>query len=194
MKRFLKAGSIQKALALCGWNLKSKIIKSKINSMVLSIIVAAAENNVIGRDNGLIWRLSADLKRFKALTTGHTILMGRKTFESIGRALPNRRNIVISRNPEFEAAGCEVVHSVEEALELTKNEDEVFVTGGGTIYKKLWDKADRLYLTVVHLECEGDTVIQSVDPEVWREVAREVGKADEKNECDYTFINYERVK
>lgn len=93
--------------------------------MVLSIIVAAAENNVIGRDNGLIWRLSADLKRFKALTTGHTILMGRKTFESIGRALPNRRNIVISRNPEFEAAGCEVVHSVEEALELTKNEDEV---------------------------------------------------------------------
>ena len=97
--------------------------------MVLSIIVAAAENNVIGRDNGLIWRLSADLKRFKALTTGHTILMGRKTFESIGRALPNRRNIVISRNPEFEAAGCEVVHSVEEALELTKNEDEVFVTG-----------------------------------------------------------------
>ena len=152
--------------------------------MVLSIIVAAAENNVIGRDNGLIWRLSADLKRFKALTTGHTILMGRKTFESIGRALPNRRNIVISRNPEFEAAGCEVVHSVEEA----------FVTGGGTIYKKLWDKADRLYFTVVHQECEGDTVIPSVDPEVWREVAREVGKADEKNECDYTFINYERVK
>ena len=99
--------------------------------MVLSIIVAAAENNVIGRDNGLIWRLSADLKRFKALTTGHTILMGRKTFESIGRALPNRRNIVISRNLEFEAAGCEVAHSVEEALELTKNEDEVFVTGAG---------------------------------------------------------------
>ena len=95
---------------------------------------------------------------------------------------------------EFEAAGCEVVHSVEEALELTKNEDEVFVTGGGTIYKKLWDKADRLYLTVVHQECEGDTVIPSVDLEVWKEVEREVGKADEKNECDYTFINYERVK
>ena len=162
--------------------------------MVLSIIVAAAENNVIGRDNGLIWRLSADLKHFKALTTGHTILMGRKTFESIGRALPNRRNIVISRNPEFEAAGCEVVHSVEEALELTKNEDEVFVTGGGTIYKKLWDKADRLYLTVVHQVCEGGTVIPPVDPKVWKEVAREAGKADEKNECDYTFINYERIK
>lgn len=85
------------------------------------------------------------------------------------------------------------MHSVEEALELTKRRRGVR-DGGGTIYKKLWDKADRLYLTVVHQECEGDTVIPSVDPEVWREVAREVGKADEKNECDYTFINYERVK
>ena len=77
---------------------------------------------------------------------------------------------------------------------MTKNEDEVFVTGGGTIYKKLWDKADRLYLTVVHQVCEGDTVIPPVDPKVWKEVAREAGKADEKNECDYTFINYERIK
>lgn len=162
--------------------------------MILSMIVAAAENNVIGRDNGLIWKLSADLKRFKALTTGHTILMGRKTFESIGRALPHRRNIVITRNLNFKAEGCEVVHSVEEALALTKDEDEVFVTGGGTIYKKLWDRADRLYLTVVHLKCEGDTVIPAIDLNVWREVSREEGKADEKNEHDYTFINYERVR
>lgn len=101
---------------------------------------------------------------------------------------------MISRNPEFQAVGCEVVHSVEEALELTKDEDEVFVTGGGMIYKKLWDKADRLYLTVVHQVCEGDTVIPSVDSEVWKEVSREACQADEKNECDYTFINYERVK
>ena len=162
--------------------------------MVLSIIVAAAENNVIGRDNGLVWRLSADLKRFKALTTGHTILMGRKTYESVGKALPNRRNIVISRNPDYKAAGCEVVRGVEEALELTKGEDEVFVTGGGTIYKELWDKADKLYLTVVHQECEGDTVIPPVDPEKWKEVSREEHQADEKNGCDYTFINYERIK
>lgn len=162
--------------------------------MILSIIVAAAENNVIGRDNGLVWRLSADLKRFKALTTGHTVLMGRKTYESVGKALPNRRNIVISRNPDYKAVGCEVVRGVEEALELTKGEDEVFVTGGGTIYKELWDKADRLYLTVVHQECEGDTVIPSVDPEKWREVSREEYQADEKNEFDYTFINYERIK
>lgn len=162
--------------------------------MVLSIIVAAAENHVIGRDNGLVWRLSGDLKHFKALTTGHTILMGRRTFESIGKALPNRRNIVISRNPEYKAEGCEVVHSVEEALILTKDEDEVFVTGGGTIYKKLWERADRLYLTVVHQECEGDTVIPVVDPVLWKEVSREARQADEKNECDYTFINYERIR
>ncbi len=162
--------------------------------MVLSIIVAAAENNVIGRDNGLVWRLSADLKRFKALTTGHTILMGRKTYESVGKALPNRRNIVISRNPDYKAEGCEVVRSVEEALELTKGENEVFVTGGGTIYKELWGKADRLYLTVVHQECEGDTLIPSVDPNQWKEVFREAHEADEKNEFDYTFINYERIK
>lgn len=161
--------------------------------MVLSIIVAAAENNVIGRDNGLAWRLSGDLKRFKALTTGHTILMGRKTYESVGKALPNRRNIVITRNAGYRAESCEVVQSVEEALELTKDEDEVFVTGGGTIYKELWERADRLYLTVVHQECEGDTVIPPVDMSQWREVFREAHKSDEKNECDYTFINYERI-
>ena len=162
--------------------------------MVLSIIVAAAENNVIGRDNGLVWRLSGDLKHFKALTTGHTILMGRKTYESVGRALPNRRNIVISRNADYKAEGCEVVRSIEEALELTKHEDEVFITGGGTIYKELRDRADRLYLTIVHQNCVGDTVIPAVDPNKWKETSREEHKADEKNECDYTFINYERIK
>lgn len=162
--------------------------------MVLSIIVAAAENNVIGRDNGLVWRLSGDLKHFKALTTGHTILMGRKTYESVGRALPNRRNIVISRNADYKAEGCEVVRSIEEALELTKHEDEVFITGGGTIYKELWDRADRLYLTIVHQNCVGDTVIPAIDPNKWKETSREEHKADEKNECDYTFINYERIK
>lgn len=101
--------------------------------MILSIIVAAAENNVIGRDNGLIWHLSADLKRFKALTTGHSIVMGRKTFESIGKALPNRRNIVVSRNAAFRAEGVEMAGSIGEALEKVKEEDEVFVIGGATL-------------------------------------------------------------
>ena len=101
--------------------------------MELAIIVAAAENHVIGRDNGLIWHLSADVKRFKALTTGHAILMGRKTFESMGRALPNRRNVVISGNPGFVAPGAEVVPDIPKALELLKGEERVFVIGGGSI-------------------------------------------------------------
>ena len=161
--------------------------------MILSIIVAAAENGVIGRDNGLAWRLSSDLKHFKALTTGHTILMGRRTFESIGRALPNRRNIVITRDPAYRAEGCEVAHGVDEALAMTRDEEEVFVTGGGIIYAETWERADRLYLTVVHATVEGDTRIPPVLPGRWREIGREDHPADEKNEYAYSFVNYERV-
>lgn len=162
--------------------------------MSLSIIVAVAENNVIGRDNGLVWRLSADLKRFKSLTTGHTILMGRKTFESIGKALPNRRNIVISRNKNYEAVGCEVVHSIEAALEIAGNGDEVFVIGGGSIYHELWDRADKLYLTRVHTQPEGDTIVPEVNATQWKQVVCIEGMADEKNEFDYSFIDYLRIK
>ena len=157
--------------------------------MVLSSIVAAAENGVIGRDNGLIWRLSGDMKRFKALTTGHSVIMGRKTFESMGKALPNRRNIVISRNPDYQAAGCEMASGIEEALRLVATEEEVFIIGGGTIYRELWDKADRLYLTVVHTQPEGDTSIPETGTH-WKEVFREEHLADEKNEFDYTFVDY----
>ena len=160
--------------------------------MILSIIVAMAENRVIGRDNGLIWRLSADLKRFKALTTGHTVVMGRKTFESMGRALPNRRNIVITRDPGYRAEGCEVVNSVEEALLLVATEEEVFIIGGGMIYRELWDRADRLYLTVVHAEVEGDTFLPEVSPERWQEVRRECFPGDEKNEFSYSFVDFLR--
>lgn len=158
--------------------------------MKLAIIVAAAENNVIGRDNGLIWHLSADLKRFKALTTGHAILMGRKTFESIGKALPNRRNVVISRNPDFALPGVEVVAGIPEALELLKNEERVFIIGGGTIYREFWDKASELYLTKVHVSPVGDTFIPAIDSDKWQVVGREDFKADEKNEFDYSFIDY----
>ncbi|MCM1030573.1 MAG: dihydrofolate reductase [Oscillibacter sp.] len=158
--------------------------------MQLSIIVAASENHVIGRNNALIWHLSADLKHFKALTTGHAVIMGRKTFESIGKALPNRRNVVISRNPEFMAEGCEVTASVEDALALVAGEEEVFVIGGGRIYNELWSRADRLYLTRVHTETEGDTYIPAVDKEEWELVSREDFKADEKNEFDYSFLEF----
>lgn len=160
--------------------------------MILSIIVAAAENNVIGNNNALIWHISADLKRFKQLTTGHTVVMGRKTFESIGRALPNRRNIVISRNPDFRAAGCEMAGSLEQALELVKNEDEVFIIGGGTIYRDLWEKADRLYITLVHTVVDGDTFIPAIVASQWKVMARQDFKAGEKDDFDYSFIDYQR--
>ena len=160
--------------------------------MSISLIVAAAENNAIGKDNALLWHLSADLKRFKALTTGHPVIMGRKTFESIGKPLPNRRNIVISRSvPAIE--GCEVVASVDEALALVKAGEEAFIIGGGSIYKALWDKADRLYLTSVKTALEGDTFIPEVKPDEWEEVKREDFDADEKNEFGYSFIDYVRV-
>lgn len=160
--------------------------------MILSIIVAAAENNVIGNNNALIWHISADLKRFKHLTTGHTVVMGRKTFESIGRALPNRRNIVISRNPDLQMEGCEMTRSLEQALELVKNEDEVFIIGGGSIYREAWNRANRLYLTLVHTVTEGDTYIPSVDVTQWEEIRRQDFSASENDDFDYSFIDYQR--
>ena len=162
--------------------------------MVLSIIVAASENQVIGRDNALIWHVSADLKRFRQLTTGHTIIMGRKTFESIGRALPQRRNIVISRNPDFRAENCEVAGSLADALKMAEKEDEVFILGGGSVYNEIWKGADRLYLTLVHTVTKGDTFIPAVEPEEWEMTVRQDFRAGEKDDFDYSFINYRRIK
>lgn len=161
--------------------------------MILSIIVAAAENRVIGNENALVWHISADLKHFKQLTTGHTVIMGRKTFESIGKALPRRWNIVISRNPDFRVDGCERAGSIEEALEMVEEENEVFVIGGGTIYKELWDRADRLYITLVHTVVEGDTFIPEIDSSKWKIVDRQDFKAGEKDDFDYSFIDYRRI-
>lgn len=161
---------------------------------MISIIVACSENNVIGKDNGLIWRLSNDLKRFKALTTGHAIVMGRKTFESIGRPLPNRRNIILSKNLEA-MDGCEIMRSADEVLELAKSTDEeLFIIGGGQVYEQFLPFADKLYLTLVHTEAEGDTFFTDLNRDEWTEVARESFKADEKNEFDYEFVDYLRRK
>lgn len=162
--------------------------------MVLSMIVAAAENGVIGRDNGLVWQMSSDLKHFKSITSGHTVIMGRRTFESIGRALPKRRNIVVSRNDLYQAEGCEMAASLEVALNMVQAEDEVFVIGGGSIYKEVWGLADRLYLTVVHTQVEGDTFIPEVDETMWVEVNRLDCKAGDKDDFDYSFIDYIRKK
>ena len=160
--------------------------------MNISIIVAASRNNVIGKDNQLIWRLSADLKRFKALTTGHTIIMGRKTFDSIGKPLPNRTSVIITRQEGYKQDGCIVVHSLEEALEAVKDQEKVFIIGGGTIYKEAIDKADELYLTLVHHEFEGDTYFPEIKNDQWESIHREDCLPDEKNEYAYSFIDYKR--
>lgn len=151
--------------------------------MTVSIIVAKAKNNAIGKDNQLLWHISEDLKRFKALTMGHPIIMGRKTFESIGRPLPGRRNIVISRN--FTREGVETASSVEDALARCQGEDEIFITGGGEIYRQTMDIADRLYITDVDCEPDGDTFFPEIDPGLWKEDAREDHEG-------YSFVNYTR--
>lgn len=160
--------------------------------MKISIIVAAAENNVIGGNNQLLWRLPNDMKRFKSITTGHTIIMGRKTYESMGRPLPNRRNIIISHQPGLSIEGCEVVHSIDEALQKTTDEKEVFVIGGGQVYGQVWDRADRLYLTRVHTRIEGDAAIPEIRTDAWTEESRDAHPADEKHGHAYTFIIYNR--
>lgn len=160
--------------------------------MKISLIAAVAENRVIGQDNDLPWHLPADLKRFKALTTGHVIVMGRKTFESIGRPLPNRRSVVITRNPEYRAPGASVVASFEEALEQAAGDDEVFVIGGATIFAQALPQADSLYLTLVHAEPPGDVRFPPLPADAWELVEDVPHPADERHAYPYSFRRYKR--
>lgn len=160
--------------------------------MIKSIIVAKGKNNVIGKDNQLLWRLSADLKRFKAITMGHTIIMGRKTFESIGKALPGRKTIIITRNKDFQIDGCLSVSSIAEAYEKCKADTEVFVIGGAEIYKQTILDISKLYITEVDIDIDGDAFFPIVTHSEWNELSRESFTIDEKNEHDYSFINLER--
>lgn len=161
---------------------------------MITIIVAKSENNVIGNDNRLIWHLPNDLMRFKQLTTGHPIIMGRKTYESIGKPLPNRTNIVITRNTDWNPEGIMVVNSLEEAIERGKEiNPEIFIIGGGKIYEQALEKSDALEVTEVHHEFEGDTFFPEIDPKKWKEVFRERFPSDEKHAFDYAFVRYERV-
>lgn len=159
----------------------------------ISVIVAVAENNVIGANNDLIWRIPDDLKRFKALTTGHSIIMGRKTFESIGRPLPKRQNIVVSRNQNLQIEGCTVVSSLQSAFALCAKESEVFVIGGGQLYRQALPLASKLYLTKVHKAFEGDTFFPDISMDEWREVYTEKGKPTDTDGLEFTFINLERI-
>jgi dihydrofolate reductase len=162
--------------------------------MRISLIVAMAENRVIGRDNQLPWRIPADLKHFKALTMGKPIIMGRKTYESIGRPLPGRDNIVITGDTSYRAEGCQVVHTLEEALRSAGGAEEAMIIGGATLYRQTLKDADRLYLTLVKAQPEGDTWFPKIEPQEWREIRREVHTADESNEYDYDFVVLDRAR
>lgn len=165
------------------------------NKPVLSAIAAMSENRVIGKDNQMPWSLPADLKHFKTITSGHPVLMGRKTFESIGKPLPNRTNIVITRDASYSAPDCLIVTSAETALDMALEQDmtEVFVIGGAEIYKQLLPQIQRLYLTLIHHKFEGDTFFPELFASEWREVSREKHLADEKNKYDYSFVVMERI-
>jgi dihydrofolate reductase len=158
---------------------------------IIRLVVAVAENGVIGKDNTLIWHLPADLKWFKESTTGFPIIMGRKTFESVGRPLPNRRNIVITRDASYAREGIEVVNSTAEALAICTQEERVSVIGGGEIYRMFMDVADELYLTRVHHSFEGDTYFPGPGGE-WKLVSEVKNEPDEKNKFPFSFMVYRK--
>ncbi len=159
----------------------------------ITLIAAMANDRVIGVNNTLPWNLPADMKHFKAQTMGKPILMGRKTYDSIGRPLPGRHNIVVSRNSGLQLEGCSVVSSVDAALEVAGEVAEVMVMGGASFYEQLLPRADRLVLTLIDLEVEGDAWFPALEEAEWREVNREEHQADEKNRWAYTFIEFERI-
>ncbi|PHQ56137.1 MAG: diacylglycerol kinase [Lutibacter sp.] len=159
---------------------------------MITIIAAIAENNALGKDNKLIWHLPADLKRFKKVTLNHHIIMGRKTFESLGKPLPNRTNIVITRNKDYTANGCVVVNSLQEALKAAKKDKDPFILGGAEIYMQAILIADKLDLTFVHHKFEADAFFPEIAKTIWKETSREDYKADNNNKFDFSFVTFER--
>ena len=162
--------------------------------MRISLIVAMSENRVIGRDNRLPWHLPADLKRFKQLTTGHAVVMGRKTFGSIGKPLPNRRNIVITRDRNYRAAGIEVAHGFDEAVALVKGDDEVFIAGGAEIFREALGGADRMYITLIHATIDGNVFFPDVNWSEWTLIDDERHGVDNAHAYAMSFRRYERVR
>jgi dihydrofolate reductase len=159
--------------------------------MLISLIVAMGLNRVIGIDNRLPWRLPAEMRYFRETTMGKPIIMGRKTHESIGRALPGRQNIVLTRNRTYESDGCMIVHSVQEALIVAEGR-EVMVIGGAQLYKLFLPLADRIYLTLVETEFEGDSFFPKIESRDWREISKETYEPDKKNQYKYSIVLYER--
>ncbi len=161
---------------------------------ILVMIAAAGENNALGRDNDLIWHLPDDFKRFKRITTGHTIIMGRKTFESFPKPLPNRFHIIITRNREYQVnhPECKVVHDLEEALNMVSEEDRAFIIGGGEIYKQALPHTDRIELTRVHANFEADTFFPDIDPDQWELLEESYHPKDERHKYPFTYLSYTR--
>jgi dihydrofolate reductase len=164
--------------------------------MIVSCIVAAAKNNVIGKDNDIPWHLPADLQYFKKITLDHHIIMGRNCYLSIGRPLPKRTNIILTRDPYFISSNCFIVHSINEALEIAHNngEEEVFIVGGGTIYAQTIDLWDKLYFTEVDLEVKGNIFFPELDMQQWKLISEDSHKKDEKNKFNYNFKIYEKIR
>jgi dihydrofolate reductase len=163
--------------------------------MIISCIVAKTKNNVIGKNNTMPWHISDDLKYFKKTTSGHTIILGKNNFESIGRALPNRTNIILTRNQSFKCSGCIIMDSIEKALKYAyeTGEDEVFIIGGGQIYDQTTVYWDKLYITEIDAELEGDVFFPSIDKSEWKLISEECHQKSEKNEYDFCFKVYERT-
>lgn len=159
---------------------------------MLSLVVAVGENHEIGRHGRMPWHLPADLKRFKALTLGKPVIMGRKTFEAIGKPLPERRNIVVTRNPAWHAPGCETAASLTDALVLAAGAREIMLIGGGELYREALPRAQRIYLTRVYARFEADTFFPALDQAEWRETARAEHVADARNPFACSFITLER--
>ncbi len=161
--------------------------------MIISLIAAMDKNRLIGADNALPWHLPADFRHFKEVTMNKPIIMGRKTFESIGKALPGRKNIVISRQG-FNAEEISVADSINAALELADDAEEVMIIGGSSFYEQIIDRADRLYLTLVDAECEGDAWFPAVDKTQWHVIQQQFVKADDKNNYNFEIATYERIQ
>jgi dihydrofolate reductase len=163
--------------------------------MLVSAIVAVANHHIIGKDNDIPWYLPADLKYFKEKTLNHHIIMGRKCFDSIGKPLPKRTNIIVSRNPFLISSNCTIARSIEEALEVAydNQETEAFIIGGGEIYRQSMDFLDKIYLTEVAVEVQGDITFPEIDSTIWKLISEVRHTKDEKNEWDYTFKVFERV-
>ena len=172
---------------------ESQLFSQNSSKNTVTLIAAASENNIIGKDNKLIWRLSDDLKHFKELTKGHFVIMGRKTFESMPKALPNRTNVIITRKTDYKAENAIVVNSLEKALKVAENDNQPFIIGGGEIYKLSMEIADRIELTRVHTSIEGDTAFPEINLEKWQEVKNEKRLKDEKNEYDFSFLRYDKI-